>query len=341
MDTKKVEKYFSSFVKSPKVHEAILYIEDSIGDFSWSKEYGNKNLDSPMIAASITKLFTTTCILALFQEGKLDLENKISDYLDKDIINNLHIYKGKEYSLQLTINNLLHHSSGLPDFYLSGRDSLYKRVVKEDFSYSFQDALDWTKSLPAIFSPSTSNRAFYSDINFDLLGKIIEKITGLGYEEACRKYIFEKLSLKHTFIASKKSEEIPYCYFKNEIISRNKLISSCYASGGAITTASELMIFIKAFWTGKLFCKDLFNKISESKRLQLSYYPIRYAGGYMRIEAGLPFSRKSVLVGHSGSTGSFAFYCMDKDLFLVGDIPQMCDPSLAVRFLINTALKLR
>ena len=101
------------------------------------------------------------------------------------------------------------------------------------------------------------------------------------------------------------------------------------------------MIFLKAFWSGKLFHKDLFQQISQDKRLQLTYYPVRYAGGYMKIEAGLPFTRKENVVGHSGSTGSFAFYCMSKDIFLVGDIPQMCDPSIAIRFMINAAIKLK
>lgn len=104
-------------------------------------------------------------------------------------------------------------------------------------------------------------------MNFDLLGKIIETVTGLSYGEVCRKYIFEKLLLSHTFIASNETEDIPYVYYKNEVIRRSKLISSCYASGGVVTTARELMVFLKAFWSGKLFHKDLFNQISENKRL--------------------------------------------------------------------------
>ncbi len=101
------------------------------------------------------------------------------------------------------------------------------------------------------------------------------------------------------------------------------------------------MTFLKAFWSGKLFHEDLFLEVSSDKKLQLLYYPIHYAGGYMKIKAGLPFTNKTNLVGHSGSTGSFAFYCKSKDIFLVGDIPQMSDPSLAIRFVINAALKLQ
>lgn len=340
MGIEKLELYFNRYVKSPKIHEAIVFVENSKGDFSHTMEYGGKTLDSLMIAASITKLFTTACILILYQEGKLDLSDKISDHLNQETIQNIHTYQGKDYSFALTIENLLHQTSGLPDFYMAGKSSLYNKVVQTDFSYSFENAMDWTKSLPAIFPPSSGNRAYYSDINFDLLGKIIEAATGLRYGEACKKYLFERLSLSGTFIASKETDPIPCSYYKKEAIQRNQLISSCYASGGAITTARELMLFLKAFWSGKLFNKDLLGQLARNNRLQLSFYPVQYAGGYMKIEAGPPFSKKVALVGHSGSTGSFAFYCMEKDIFLVGDIPQMCDPSIAVRFAINAAIKL-
>ena len=213
MNIEKLEQYFDKHNKSSKVNEAIIYLENSGGDISWQKEYGGKTLDSPMIAASITKLFTTTCILVLFQEGKLDLNDKISNYLNRDIIENLHIYKGNDYSNTLTINNLLHHDSGLPDFYLAGKDSLYNKVIESDFSYSFENSVKWAKSIPAIFPPTTKDRAYYSDINFDLLGKIIETVTGLSYREACKNIIFEKLSMEHTFIASNETENIPYLYY--------------------------------------------------------------------------------------------------------------------------------
>ena len=96
MNIGKLEKYFNKYIKSPKVNEAIVYIENSSGDISWHKEYGEKTLDSPMIAASVTKLFTTTCILQLYQEGKLGLCNKITDYLDYEITQNIHTYKKKD-----------------------------------------------------------------------------------------------------------------------------------------------------------------------------------------------------------------------------------------------------
>lgn len=112
---------------------------------------------------------------------------------------------------------------------------------------------------------------------------------------------------------------------------------SCYASGG-VTTPRELMTFIKAFWNGKLFDKTLFLRQTQGNPLQISFYPIQYMSGYMKIIVSYPFGEKYTLLGHSGSTGSFAFYCPEKELFYVGDIPEISSPSTCVRFVIRAAL---
>lgn len=53
------------------------------------------------------------------------------------------------------------------------------------------------------------------------------------------------------------------------------------------------------------------------------------------------FIGKGELIGHSGSTGSFAFYYPEKEMFLVGDLNQMAKPSLPVRTAIQLAMSLR
>lgn len=340
MDIRESMNYFAKTCKSPKVTEAIFYIENAKGDFSKVATYGGKTLDTPMLAASITKLFTTSVILILSEEGKLDLGAKISEYLGEDILNNLHVFKKVDYTFTITISNLLKQNTGLPDYYTAGKGSMFHEVMFKDTSYTFSDSLKWTKALPTKFIPG-SDKAFYTDMNFDLLGKIIESVTGLSYAQACKLYIFDKLGLTSTFIATREDEPIPYTYYKGRKIQRNKLIASCYASGGAVTTAKELMIFLKAFWLGKLFNRDILALASKSNRLQLSFYPISYGYGYMKIDVGLPFKHKLLFVGHSGSTGSIAFYCKEKDAFFVCDFPEASSPSLCVRFAINALYRLK
>lgn len=65
----KFEKVFNKFTSSKKINEGILLIESTNEDFSFSKGYGGKELNSPLLMASITKLFTTACILILVEQG--------------------------------------------------------------------------------------------------------------------------------------------------------------------------------------------------------------------------------------------------------------------------------
>jgi CubicO group peptidase (beta-lactamase class C family) len=112
---KTLDKIFNKTIASSQIHECVLLVENTRGDFSYSNGYGGKNINSPLLMASITKLFTTTCILALQEQERLFLSNKISDYFDDATLKGIHIYNSKEYSYELTISDLLFQTSGLPD----------------------------------------------------------------------------------------------------------------------------------------------------------------------------------------------------------------------------------
>jgi len=53
------------------------------------------------------------------------------------------------------------------------------------------------------------------------------------------------------------------------------------------------------------------------------------------------FMGKGELIGHSGSTGSFAFYYPEKDLYFVGDFNQMANPGLPIKLVMKLAMKLK
>lgn len=93
-----------------------------------------------------------------------------------------------------------------------------------------------------------------------------------------------------------------------------------------------------------MFSEVVFEEQIVSNRLQISMYPIRYSLGYMRIPLnGLTtlFIGKGELIGHSGSTGSFAFYYPSQDLFFVGDVNQMSNPALPVRIAMQLAMGMK
>lgn len=340
----KINKVFEKITKNKQIHESVLLMENSSGDFSYHLEYGGKKTDTPMLMASITKLFTTTCILMLREQGKLSLDDKIAKYFKKDTLTNLHIYKGQEYSMDLTLTHLLFHTSGLPDVIEEGSNKAKKRAIYQDEQMSFDETIMKTKQLNPHFAPDREEKAHYANINFDILGKIIEIVTDSTLEDVYRQFIFDPLGLKNTYLPIDEDDFVPNVYYRDTSFYLPKTIRSIRASGGCISTPRELMIFIKAFFSGGLFSKTIFQEMNVNNRLQATMFPIHYGAGYMKIQMGglaTLFIGKGELLGHSGSTGSFAFYYPTQDMFFVGDVNQMANPAIPVRLVMRLAMSMK
>ncbi len=341
MDNKEIiERKFNSSTCSRQIREAVLLVENSRGDFSVNFGYGGKTIDTPINAASVGKLLTTACIIMLQEQKKLSLDNLVVDYFDMNTFNGLHKYKGVEYSHKLTLSDLLFQTSGFPDYEAEG--GIIKRAIKEDFQISTAELIEITKTLKPRFAP-LGKKAYYSDLNFQLLGEIIEKITQTPLEEVFRNYIFVPLGMKKTYVPVNE-DFVPNVFFKDQSLYRPKLIMSLRGGGNTITTSRELMIFLKAFFNGYFFPKSIFEKLSRYRKLQITMGPIYYGGGFMQIPLNTImtlFMGKGELLGHSGSTGSFAFYYPLKDLFFVGDTNQMAKPGLPIRLVMKLAMSVK
>lgn len=338
------QKIFGKVTKKKEIHESVLLVENIAGDFSCNLGYGGKDVDTPLIMASITKMYTATCIFILQEQEKLSLNDEITTYLEEDTVRNLHIYKGRDYSNKLTLLNLLCHTSGLRDAIEEGSHESKKRGIYDDRQIRFQEALVKTKEIKPHFAPDMGKRAHYANINFDILGKIIETVTDLKLEEVYRQFICAPLGLKNTYLPIDEDDFIPNIYYKDTSLYRPKLLRSIRASGGCVSTARELMIFIKAFFGGKLFSHSVFHERKINHRLQASMGPIHYGAGYMKIPlGGLPtlFMGNGELAGHSGSTGSFAFYYPEKGMFFIGDINQMKNPAAPIRLVMRIAMSMK
>lgn len=339
----KIDRVFERFTKNKQIHEAILFVKSMNGEFSHSNEYGEKDLDTPILLASITKLFTTTCIYILKEQGKLSFDDKLTKYFPAETLSKLHRYKGTEYSAELTISHLLFQTSGLPDGFEEGRNNVKKLIIRQDRQYHFNEIITRTKQRRPHFAPGMGKRAHYASVNFDLLGEIIETVTDIALGDICKQFIFDPLDLKNTYLPDDVEDFIPNIYYKDRALHRPEFVKSCRASGGAISTAHDLMTFIKAFFKRKLFKTDI-DKFEISNKLQVSMYPIHYGAGFMKVPLnGLPtlFMGKGELVGHSGSTGSFAFYNPENDLFFVGDVNQVANPALPVQLAMRLAIAVK
>ena len=340
MKTKSYDDLFDQFIQEKMIYESVVLIKKGTGENIFSKAYGGKDIDSPIIAASITKMFTAACIFILIQQGYMTLNDNLLNFYEPAYLNGLHFYKGKDYSHDLKISDLLYQTSGLPDIYEEGKNSIKKQAIISDTFISFDKYIALTKEKEAHFPPNYKNNAHYADINYNILGDIIEKVTKCSLERVFEKYIFSKINMAKTYLPVSEKEYIPMVYYEDKQLYRPQFITCSKASGGCITTTKDLLIFIQAFFHGELFDKKMLES-KQYRKLQLSMFPIYYGSGYMRIKMGgfsSSFMGQGDLIGHSGSTGSFAFYYPDKDLFFVGDFNQMKYPALPIRFVMQLAM---
>jgi D-alanyl-D-alanine carboxypeptidase len=64
-----------------------------------------------------TRNFSNAAIMLLYEKGLLLLEDPMSEYLPEKLIQRIHLYKGRDYSREITIKELLSHTSGIADYY--------------------------------------------------------------------------------------------------------------------------------------------------------------------------------------------------------------------------------
>lgn len=312
----KIDKIFNMYTK--EVYEGVLLIKNGKDDYSFNAQYG-MDLDKKFSIGGISKIFTTVCIFKLIEAKKLIWDSKISTYLD---LTGLCVIKGEDYTGSITVKNLLFQTSGIPDCF---NTVIRPKLLKGDLSYSFDDLVAITRTQKAIDKPGKT--VHFSDMNFAILGEIIQRITGKELYKSFKEYIFTPLGLKSTYVPLDETLIIPPLHYFKRPIKRSNYIISSKANGGVISTARELMIFTKAFFTGKLFDISLLEKIKEFTSTQTSYGNIYYGGGLMRLKSKLE------AIGHIGVSGSFAFYCKEKDLFYVGVLSQIDNPTYTTKFI--------
>lgn len=310
----------------------------------WQGASGNLSIDQPYFIASTTKLFTTAIILKLRAEGKLSLEDKISNYIDKSILSGLHIYKGKDYSQELTIKHLLSHTSGLPD-YFQGKGTSGKSLENEitegnDQFWTFEQAIERTKKMTPLFAPGTKKKANYSDANFQLLGKIIETITHKSYSENCIKFIIQPLGLTKTYLYQDSTDKTPKTlYYKSNELNIPKAMTSFGADGGIVSTSTDMLIFIEAFFTGKLFPSTYIEELQEWNKI---FFPMKSGIGIHLFKLPWIFNPTGAVpyfIGHSGLSGALAYYSPKENIFIVGTVNQVAHPDISFKTMIKLTQK--
>ncbi|MBP7398104.1 MAG: serine hydrolase [Chitinophagales bacterium] len=209
---------------------------------------------------SMTKQFTAIAILQLVQQGKLNLKDDIKlympDYNSHDKI--------------ITIENLLTHTAGIPSFTeMDTFSTLFnKDITLKEMVGIFQDA-------PLMFEPGTDWS--YSNSGFNLAGMIIEKVSGMTYEDYQQKNIFDPLKMTSTTLGSKE-KIIPRFVNGYQPSMVNYMPASefswtwPYAAGQIVSNVNDLLKWDDALYTNKILNQELIQQAFTNYKLSTGEY---------------------------------------------------------------------
>lgn len=229
---------------------------------------------------SISNTFTATMIMQLVEEKKLKLTDKLSNF-----------YPKVDNAKRITIQNLLNHRSGIPD-YVYGENPINihnKKLTK-------QDALKKIYSYKNQFEPNS--RLNFSTSNYLLLSLIIEDVTKESYNTNLQKRICKPLKLYNTYLGGKeingKNNEVYSYKYKNknwELYPETNL-TVLQGAGGIISTAQDLTSLMNGLFTNIIISKESLDLMTTIK------------DGFGFGLAHVPFNGRNVL-GHGGKLDGF------------------------------------
>jgi D-alanyl-D-alanine carboxypeptidase len=179
---------------------------------------------------STTKTFVATVVLELVGEGRLSLEDKVGRWLPSRL-------RG---SRRITVRQLLNHTSGLPDL---------------SFAFSPRSAQP-----PLLFPPGTAHS--YANVNYVLLGLIVEKVTGRRLDLVLCDRIFRPLDLEDTSygIAVPSPEHATSAWLGTPVES----VGPVRGAGGIVSTTADLATFFRALLRGELLEHRLLAEMTQT-----------------------------------------------------------------------------
>jgi D-alanyl-D-alanine carboxypeptidase len=265
------------------------------------KAYGKSDVDGdvPMTVDTIiaigsdTKQFTAAAILQLRDQGKLSLDDEITKWLpDFDTRGN-----------KVTLRHLLGHTSGITD--LVEMPELRAMQLMRNPTVTREDV--YTVISRYAFMFPTGTMQLYSNSNFWLLGLVVEKASGMTYEDYVEKKIFEPLGMTRSMYCNN-SENVPRRAYghglRNGIKPFVRVIpivhTATYAAGAICSTAEDLITWLQALHGGKVLTPKSYTEMMTPSRLN-DGTSLRYSMGLFVGEDshGIKF------IGHDG--GGFGF----------------------------------
>ncbi len=277
---------FNGVVLAAHGDEIIYHEAFGMANFEWAIP---NTTDTRFKIASITKSFTANLVLSLVEDGKLSLDDVITDYLPD--------YPA-DTGNRITIEHLLVQSAGIPD-YLDLPGFLEEKAIHQHDRYEF---VEHFSGLELEFEPGTDWN--YGNSGYYLLGLIIEQASGLTYENALQKYILDPAGLHDTgYAASGKIierlaggyEKTPAGYERAPFFHS----SAGFSAGMIYSTAGDLFRWTRALFNGQL--------LQDQEYLRNMVTPQKEDYGYgVFIGSQRIGSKRDLVLSHAGNIHGFS-----------------------------------
>lgn len=313
--------------KKKTVSSGLIYISMPSLNYEETFSAGEENGqgvdgDQPFHVASVGKAFTATLIATLIEDGKLELTDKVSGLLEASILDGLFVYEGKDYSDEVTVKQLLNHTSGIADYFEDDAEGMMKmtELVIEDPDRFFtpMDLVNYSRDYQkAVAKPGETYH--YSDTGFILLGLIIESVTKQSFDDVLHERIFTPLEMNDTYLMFYSEpvngyREIADVWLLGQEISGNKSLSVDWAGGGVISTLADLAIFARALNNGEIVSDAT---LQEFYQFDYKFMTgLHYGNGFMEYHFGDYFPTLKSLPkyrGHMGILGTHMLYDIETD----------------------------
>ncbi len=291
--------------------------------------------------ASVGKLFTATIVSMLSEQGELSFSDRVSRYLDAELMNGLHVLNGTDYSGEICIRRLLNQTSGLDDAFWP---LLTKLTEEPSMRITPREAVEWGKRN---LSPKSKpgEKHYYSDTNFYLLGLIVESITQKPFHESLHRLIFEPLGMGSAYMEGVSEPAVPTnlppAEFYSGGIDYSKLPGFAqidHAAGGVRATLDDARTFMTALVNHRLVsAATLETMLSDDAS---SMPGIRYGYAVWKfVTVPLLAPAKYNCWGCVGVTGTFMFYHPTTESYVIGSFNDDRYKSKALRFMLSKVIR--
>jgi CubicO group peptidase (beta-lactamase class C family) len=256
-------------------------------------------IDTRFNLGSMNKMWTAIAIAQLVDQGKIDLDATVGRYVP-DLPN-------KAIRETVKVRHLLSHTSGMGSYFRNGflRNKTYAASAADLVPFYADDSLSFTPGA----------RMQYSNSGFALLGLIIERVSGQSFYDYMQKNILDRAGMKRASYVDVRAHptDIAIGYAKPEGSTGeaqpnwDQIEQHSSPAGGAFASASDLVAFSRALWSGKLASRAVVKDFTTGK---VAMGPqMQYAFGF-----GVGDIMGARTVGHNGGIpGANAEFLMFPD----------------------------